>query len=109
MLFDAHKLDISDEFKNAIQVRNLTARFISIITINNTSKTDVAPWCYKWDWMDGWMDGWKSPGGGMYRAPYGANNEAQPPCHPQPMSLACPASSCVLKAFYHFCSKYIEQ
>ena len=20
------------------------------------------------------MDGWKSPGGGMYRAPYGANN-----------------------------------
>ena len=36
---------------------------------NNTSKTDVAPWCYKWDWMDGW----KSPGGGMYRAPYGAN------------------------------------
>ena len=21
------------------------------------------------------MDGWKSPGGGMYRAPYGANND----------------------------------
>ena len=24
---------------------------------------DVAPWCYKWDWMDG------SPGGVKYRAP----------------------------------------
>ena len=23
--------------------------------------------------LDGWI-GWKSPGGGMYRAPYGANN-----------------------------------
>ena len=39
--------------------------------INNTSKTDVAPWSYKWD---GWI-GWKSPGGGMYRAPYGANKQ----------------------------------
>ena len=29
---------------------------------------DVAPWCYKWDWMD-----WISPGGVRYRAPYGAN------------------------------------
>ena len=37
---------------------------------NNTSKTDVAPWCYKW--VMGWLD-WISPGGGMYRAPYGAN------------------------------------
>ena len=26
--------------------------------------------------MDGWI-GWKSPGGGMYRAPYGANNLVQ--------------------------------
>ena len=35
---------------------------------NNTSKTDVAPWCYKWDWDGyGWMDG--SPGGVKYRAP----------------------------------------
>ena len=26
---------------------------------NNTSKTNVAPWCYKWDWnLDGWMYGW---------------------------------------------------
>ena len=41
---------------------------------NNTSKTDVAPWCYKWvDWT-----GWKSPGGGMYRAPHGANKRASP-------------------------------
>ena len=23
---------------------------------DNTSKTDVAPWCYKWDW-DGWIPG----------------------------------------------------
>ena len=30
------------------------------------SKTDVALWCFKW--VDGM--GWKSPGGGMYRAPY---------------------------------------
>ena len=44
------------------------------VLFNNTSKTDLAPWCYKWDWMDGWI-GWKSPGGGMYRAPYGANNQ----------------------------------
>ena len=29
-----------------------------------------------WDW-DGWMDGIGSPGGRGYRAPYGANNEAQ--------------------------------
>ena len=40
---------------------------------NNTSKTDVAPWCYKW--VNG-LDGWVSPGGGMYRAPYGANKVA---------------------------------
>ena len=37
------------------------------------SKTDVAPWCYKWtnglDWMD------RSPGGVKYRAPYGANKD----------------------------------
>ena len=44
---------------------------------NNTSKADVAPWCYKWvDWIGfdwiGWI-GWVYPGGGMYRAPYGAN------------------------------------
>ena len=26
--------------------------------------------------MDGWI-GWKSPGGGMYRAPYGANNTSK--------------------------------
>ena len=32
LLFDAHKLDISDEFKNAIQVRSLTSRYISMIT-----------------------------------------------------------------------------
>ena len=39
---------------------------------NNTSKTDVAPWCYNWvDWMD-WI-GWKSPGGRRYIAPHGAN------------------------------------
>ena len=27
---------------------------------NNTSKTDVAPWCFKWDGMDGygWISGW---------------------------------------------------
>ena len=37
---------------------------------NNTSETNVAPWCYKW--MDG-MDGW-SLGGVKYRAPYGAKN-----------------------------------
>ena len=37
---------------------------------NNTSKTDVAPWCYKWVERIGIG----SPGGGMYRAPYGANN-----------------------------------
>ena len=37
---------------------------------NNTSKTDVAPWCY--NWVMGWMD-WISPGGVKYRAPYGAN------------------------------------
>ena len=41
---------------------------------NNTSKTDVAPWCYKWvDGLDGWMgiSGW---GYVLYRAPYGAKN-----------------------------------
>ena len=44
--------------------------------INNMSKTDVAaaPRCYKW--VVGWI-GWKSPGGGMYRAPYGANNTSK--------------------------------
>ena len=48
-------------------VKPMTRRFTNIY---NTSKTDVAPWCYKWvDWT-----GWKSPGGGMYRAPHGANN-----------------------------------
>ena len=37
---------------------------------NNTSETDVAPWCYKWVGLD-----WISPGGVKYRAPapYGAN------------------------------------
>ena len=41
---------------------------IFCVASNNTSKTDVAPWCYKWtDWMDG------SPGGVKYKAPYGAN------------------------------------
>ena len=25
--------------------------------------------------ISGWLGGWKSPGGGMYRAPYGANND----------------------------------
>ena len=30
---------------------------------------DVALWSYKW--VFGWVD-WISPGGGMYRAPYGA-------------------------------------
>ena len=25
---------------------------------------DVAPWCYKWDWMD-----WISPGGVRHRVP----------------------------------------
>ena len=35
---------------------------------NNTSKTDVAPWCYKWVVnMDGWC-----PGGVRYRTPYSA-------------------------------------
>ena len=36
---------------------------------NNTSETDVEPWCYK---RDGWWD-W-SLGGVRYRALYGANN-----------------------------------
>ena len=27
-------------------------------TDNSTSKTDAAPWCYKWTGMDGWMDLW---------------------------------------------------
>ena len=35
------------------------------------TKTDVAPWCYKWMGWDG-LD-WISQGGVMYRAPYGAN------------------------------------
>ena len=42
---------------------------MTTLTLNNTSETDVAPWCYKW--VDG-MD-WISPGGVKYRAPYGAN------------------------------------
>ena len=40
---------------------------------NNTSETDVAPWCYKWVDGMGWMD-WIYPGGVKYRAPYGAKN-----------------------------------
>ena len=48
---------------------------IFITIVNKTSKTYVAPWCYKWvvGWMDGWMD-WISQGGVKYRAPFGANN-----------------------------------
>ena len=38
---------------------------------NNTSTTDVAPWCYKWVGLD-WIG---SPGGVKYRAPYGANKQ----------------------------------
>ena len=38
---------------------------------NNTPfKTNLAPWCYKWDWTDG-QDG--SPSGVRYRATHGAN------------------------------------
>ena len=37
-------------------------------TIKTPSYMDVAPWCYKWDWMD-----WISPGGVRYRGPYSAN------------------------------------
>ena len=40
------------------------------------SKTDVAPWCYRWaGWMDG-MDG--SLGGVKYRAPYGTEGRFWP-------------------------------
>ena len=49
---------------------------------NNTSETDVAPWCYKW--VDG-MD-WIYPGGVKYRAPYGANNISRP----KKLSLSIP-------------------
>ena len=43
------------------------------LVMNNTSKTDVAPWCYRWMGWVGWLD-WISPGGVMYRAPYDGNN-----------------------------------
>ena len=34
---------------------------------------NVAPWCYKWDWIGmGWV--WISLGGMRYRAAYGAKN-----------------------------------
>ena len=38
------------------------------MVVKNTSKTDVAPWCYKWTGLGG------SPGGVRYRTPFSANN-----------------------------------
>ena len=55
-------------------LREAISKSVGNLGQHNTSKTDVAPWCYKWtDWM-GWdgMDG--SLGEVKYRAPYGANN-----------------------------------
>ena len=43
---------------------------IMVIVINNSSKMDVAPWCYKWIELD--CVGWYL-GGVKYRAPYGAS------------------------------------
>ena len=40
--------------------------------MNNTSETDVPPWCYKWIGYGRDGIGWY-PGGVKYRAPYGAN------------------------------------
>ena len=40
--------------------------------INKPFKTNLAPWCYKWDWTQG-RDGY--PRGVRYRATYGANNK----------------------------------
>ena len=38
---------------------------LAAIFKNNKSKTDVAPWCYRWMGWVGWLD-WISPGGVMY-------------------------------------------
>ena len=43
-----------------------------MLPMNNTSKTDVAPWCYRWAGLD-WMDWVGSLGGVKYRALFGAN------------------------------------
>ena len=40
--------------------------------INKPFKTNLAPWCFKWDWTQG-RDGY--PRGVRYRATYGANNK----------------------------------
>ena len=44
----------------------LWVKFRAAYGANNTSEMDVAPWCYKWDGMDG------SLGRVKYRAPCGS-------------------------------------